>query len=310
MRGRLAQELAEEAARAALSAEDVKRVLERLHEEGVRPLLLKGTALARTHYEAPHLRPSVDVDLLVSQPDVDRAARCFERMGAEWIPHVTGELVMPQFHYVTSAAGYRQTYDVHFRAVNPVAFAGVLSWSVAVDAAVPVPGLGPHAFTVAPHLALILACVHKAAHHQTDRLIWLLDIHLLAERLSPGAGEQVRQLAREWRVTLLVRQGLLDAHAAFRGERAMALAEVMDTDGAAGEEYTAKFLAGAPTGARAVAGELRVLRGRRRLAFLRELMFPTARYMRRRYAHRRWTPLAVLYLERMILRGAGWLRGR
>lgn len=310
MRRKLAQEIADEAARAALMAADVRRVLQRLSEDGVRPLLVKGAALARTHYEAPHLRPSVDVDLLVSEQDVEPARRSFERMGAEWIPHVSGDLIMPQFHYVTTGAGYRQTYDVHYRALNPLAFAGVLPWSLAVEEAVDVPGLGPHARTIASHMALILACAHKAAHHRSDRLIWLLDIHLLAERLSPAAGEELRRLAREWRVSVLTRKGLLDAHAAFRGERARDLAGPLGPDGASGEEHTAKFLGGAPTGARGVVGELRVLRTGRRITFIRELLFPDRRYMRRRYAHRRRTPLAILYLERVVLGCVGWLRRR
>ena len=41
------------------------------------------------------------------------------------------------------------------------------------------------AILLAPVNALVLACIHRLAHHQgRDRLVWLYDIHLLAGRLA------------------------------------------------------------------------------------------------------------------------------
>ena len=38
---------------------------------------------------------------------------------------------------------------------------------------------------LSPVHALLVACIHRVAHHRgTERLIWLLDIHLLASRLE------------------------------------------------------------------------------------------------------------------------------
>ncbi len=42
-------------------------VLDALSADGIRPLLFKGTALAYTLYQAPHLRPRLDTDLFIDR---------------------------------------------------------------------------------------------------------------------------------------------------------------------------------------------------------------------------------------------------
>ncbi len=52
--------------------------------------------------------------------------------------------------------------------------------------------------TPCPVDALLLACVHRAAHHDlSDELLWLYDIHLLAQRFIAGEwGDFVARASR------------------------------------------------------------------------------------------------------------------
>src|SRR6187402_1512724 len=53
----------------ALRHRETRRVLMALSEAGVPTLVLKGAALAYTHYPAPYLRARADTDLLVRPAD-------------------------------------------------------------------------------------------------------------------------------------------------------------------------------------------------------------------------------------------------
>jgi len=81
----VARELASASERAAHQAVRVEMelaaVLSALNREGVRPLLLKGAALARATYPDPALRPMHDLDLLVAPETVDAAHRALCSLG-------------------------------------------------------------------------------------------------------------------------------------------------------------------------------------------------------------------------------------
>ncbi|MDR7460518.1 MAG: nucleotidyltransferase family protein [Armatimonadota bacterium] len=83
--GPVARELASASERAAQRAVRVEMelaaVLSALNREGVRPLLLKGAALARATYPDPALRPMHDLDLLVAPETVNAAHRALCALG-------------------------------------------------------------------------------------------------------------------------------------------------------------------------------------------------------------------------------------
>ena len=77
------------------------------------------------------------------------------------------------------------------------------------------PRLGPHALAPSPPLALLVACLHRTAHHgTTTRLLWLYDIHLLATTLSDRDWHTVVERAELCGLTPVVVAGL--DHAAER----------------------------------------------------------------------------------------------
>src|SRR5512143_3479017 len=71
---------------------DVPRIFEAARAGGVQMLLLKGTALAYTHYPRPHLRPRNDVDLLVRPADLARVGAVLVSAGFERAPEADAGL--------------------------------------------------------------------------------------------------------------------------------------------------------------------------------------------------------------------------
>ena len=64
-----------EAGEELLRGVETRAVLEALTRAGIRPILIKGTPLAYTVYDAPALRPREDTDLLIASADVEMARR-------------------------------------------------------------------------------------------------------------------------------------------------------------------------------------------------------------------------------------------
>ena len=82
---RLREKLENEAARAStldlIGEQELRKVLIRLDEYGIQPLLLKGVPLAYTLYQSPTLRPRGDTDLLIRESDMQRVARILTELG-------------------------------------------------------------------------------------------------------------------------------------------------------------------------------------------------------------------------------------
>src|SRR4051812_21311225 len=68
-------------ARELAAARDMSRLFEAASAAALDVLLLKGTALAYTHYPQPHLRPRNDIDLFVRHTDIGRAETVLSSLG-------------------------------------------------------------------------------------------------------------------------------------------------------------------------------------------------------------------------------------
>ena len=218
VRAALGRELALGAALEALRQRELKEVLDLLASRGVSPLLLKGSALAYTHYGNPEHRPRFDTDLLVGRDDMDAVAEVMARRGYVRPNQVTGELVMHQLDYARKdAQGLWHVYDFHWKLANRQAVADMLSHDELAREAVAVESLGPHARGLGSVHALMLACVHRVAHHASnERLIWIYDIHVLTEALSPAEVAAFAALAVDRSVSAICADGLAAAHRWFR----------------------------------------------------------------------------------------------
>ena len=290
------------AARELAAARDVSRLLEAADGAGLDLLLLKGTALAYTHYQQPHLRPRNDIDLFVRQADIGRAEAVLSALGFARAPEANAELWTAQRHYSKASPAGTSHVDLHWRVVNPQVFAGVLAFDDVWARSVSVASLGPFARTLAPPETLLLACVHRVAHHQ-DRvnLLWLWDVHLVASALSPAGWEQFLAAAAVAQVQGICARGLALAHECF----GTAIPEaVQQARGAARHEPAASFLgAGRRTMDVARADMAALTSWRQKIALVREHLCPPRAYMRVRYPACPAVLLPFAYVHR-IVRGA------
>ncbi len=283
------------------------QLLAAFQEGQLKPLILKGAALACSHYAHPGLRPRSDLDLLVADADHGRAEevlrdRGYARQGVPMGRHVSREstwsLAMPN--------GASVDVDLHWRTNNSPALAKLIGYEEMRAQAVPVPALGLAAFAPCPVHALLFACIHRAGHAHApiyvdgvavpaqDRFIWLYDIHLLASRMPRAELEEAAAIALKRRMTAIMREALELCETRFALVLPTSVKAALD-QGQRREPSAAAFRGGR---LRRMAGDFLATGGvAERLWWLRELVFPSAQYMHAKYpASSSWLP--VLYARR------------
>jgi len=290
-----------------IRAAELRDVLAALAQAGLPVLLLKGAALAYTLYPEPHLRNRCDTDLLLPDRDaVEQAWRVFQTLGYQRPATATaaGELVSSELGcYKTTGSGLIHALDIHWRWSNATLFAGVFTFAELAEAKVPIPALGPHAQGLGSVHALLLACVHRMTHrlqdNDIDRLIWLYDIHLLAEGLTDAQWRQVVTLAEARALCGSCCDGLDSAQRWFGTNRP--------------DEVLNRLRAGTAR-ERFDPGQLRqpwrlewlafcaLPSTRLRLRWIGQRLFPDSDYLREQYGVRHWLGLPWFYGVR-IARG-------
>jgi hypothetical protein len=285
---------------------ELRALVERLHARGVRAVLIKGAQLAYSHYARPDLRPRFDTDLFISADDRRQADDLLLELGYDRRMQSDGDLLTYQAPYVKTRQGaVVHLVDLHWRAVNPQRFGHVLDHAEAAAQAVAIPSL-PHARGLCAEHALLLACVHRVAHHYgSDSLIWLYDLHLLSEAMTRDQWTRFVALADGREVGAICRQGLMLAHACFGTVVPPGLRHVgPDTTGT---DRSALYLE-RQRHVRRVYWDLQALPGwTARLRLVRQHLFPPRQYMRTVYAPASHAPLPVLYAVRALRGARKWM---
>ena len=293
---------------------EIPRVLAALSEAGIAALVLKGSALAYTHYPRSALRPRGDTDLLVPAEAVAQAAGVFATLGYVREPDAHGEAVSGQATWSrTDRAAVRHCVDLHWRASNRRSLARAFDYRELRAGAKGIPALGPDALGLRPAEALLFACAHRAAHVNTptyldddamtggDRLIWLYDIHLLVSRMSPAELGELVELAGARKLKSITLDALRRTTACLATPVPADVLEELARPGPM--EPSARYLTGRR--ARQLFGDFLELEDwPTRLRWLREMSFPDAAYLRRQYPSREDSWLPLLYLRRLV-DGAG-----
>ncbi len=307
----LRSRVAAEAAAAAVRDREAVRVLGSLARGKIQHAVIKGLALAYTVYPQPWMRPRSDTDLLVKEDDLDRLDRVFRDEGYELLPHVRGDLILPQRHFCkTEAVGeFRHNWDVHWRMTSSHVLSDAPPEEEVWEHLRAIDALGSAQAPAAPH-ALMIACIHRLAHHHDDpRLIWLWDIRLLLEAMPAGE------------VNLFAQQAARHPAAAAACGRSLTVARdlcgatippgLMPLLEAATEPSSAAFLwSGSPRRASYLLGELRSMPAGRRLRALRQHVLPSLSSMRERYPGAPGALLPLLYPWRLLTGVPRWLAGR
>ncbi len=289
--------------------QELARLLADLASDGVRGLLLKGAHLAYSHYPQPWLRPRLDTDLLVAAGDRNKTHRLLRALGYHPGTDFSGELVTHQFQYQrTNQYGLTDVIDLHWKIANPHAFADAFTFDELDAESIGLDALGPAAHGVSASHALMIACVHRAAHHDnSDCLIWLYDIHLLARAMTAQNRASVMSLAERKRLRSVSVRGIADARARFGTEVSTDWLELLQGD--ALREPGAEFLRTGRTKADILLSDLQALRSwHQRAKLVQEHLFPPSDYMRRAYGFSSPLFLPVAYVDRAVTGIGKWFR--
>jgi hypothetical protein len=288
---------------------ELRRLVAAFGAAGIPPLLMKGAHLAYACYSRPDLRPRIDTDLLIAPLQREGAHAVLTGLGYGAVPQLASDLIMYQAPYALRRGGaIVHLVDVHWRISNAQRFGSVLAWDELRRDAEPLPSLGPEALGLGRVHALLLACVHRVAHHRdATRLIWSYDIHLLAAGFDGAAWERLVTLSEERGVAAACLRGLDVATGAFGTPVPAAVRERLGA-AAAAEGGLPAYAASGGRHITRVWSDMRAMRswsGAVRLA--RQHLLPPARYMRDVYAPESSAPLPALYVRRAWRGARRWL---
>ena len=300
--------LADAAVLEELQRRELLAVTNALARAGVQTLLLKGAALAYQVYPEPLLRVRDDTDLLIRPTDRDRAAEVLVGLGYDPAAENTADLATAQRHFRHADRGrFAHPIDVHWRVTNPLVFADALpfdrTWSRSVVIRALDPARGPCAVD-----ALLLACLHRLAHHGDESSIhWVYDIHRLAATLTDqGWGEVVEQAAAN-RLSGACLQGLSRSAGAFG---TIIPAGVLARLAAGARPSEQEFVRPHIGPLRMLASDWRTLDSwSGRLRLLGAHVFPERAYMASKYGTRNPILLPLLYAYRALAGLPRWLAG-
>jgi len=284
---------------------ELVQVVRALADAGVPALLLKGSALAYSVYPSPHLRPRVDIDLLVSdEAMMGRCRQVLEPLGYLAADAAVATLIGYQTALQRTTTGGRTHHiDAHWRPSNLAMFEHALPWNELDSAAIALPAIDPAARGLGRMHALVHACLHRIANlpaepgsnSHGDRMVWLYDMDLLARRFAADDFEMLRRIAAARGMAGACRDGLEQAQALFatplpegflRALGDAASAETFDV-GKARLRWYQEWQ------------NLRAVSPRQRLSWAREKLFPSAAYMRQTYPVDGPGSLAWAYLQRL-----------
>ena len=174
----------------------LREVLTALGKAGINSLVFKGSALAQTHYSQTYLRPRDDNDILVAHHHLTALNTILSRLGFQRTVTNQQDLILRQYLYWRrDSNGCLHNLDIHWALNNRQGLGDKLNLTELRIRASPLHGLGEFALAPHPVDAVLIACLHLAAHHAGEiRLIWLYDLHLLIEAMST---EELKRLADE-----------------------------------------------------------------------------------------------------------------
>jgi len=282
---------------------ELKQVLAALTNNGIQPLLMKGTPLAYLLYPNPTLRPRCDTDLLIPIADKEKTIHILTESGYIFPNATSGDFVMHQAACIKKEkTGFMHQLDVHWKISNRPYFANILQYKELIKCAVPVLELGPHAHALALTDALLFACLHRAGHavsNDSNRLIWLYDIHLLCEALKPSELEYFISQAGSLRVSTLCLDALEQTQLRFHTNLPDTALSQLRKSSTQSEPSAHYLQEGRFTQLKCNLKSLPKFTDK--LAYIGEILFPSQNYMLIKYKTRNHLLLPLLYLHRFFL---------
>lgn len=303
LQSRLRRQAINAAAHELAAADAQARLLEALAAENVVPIVLKGAAIAYTHYAEPGLRSRGDLDLLFRRSDLGAAFGVMERLGYRYQrrPGLLGQ----ELGYLPPPASRAYPLDIHWRPTSYLLLANVLDYDEIRKNAI---SITSNALGLCAEHALLHACIHLIKHRASGdalRLLWLHDIRLLAASLDAEATSLFVELIRAKRVSRICAKALDLVHQLFPTPELQMLIGQCAT--IRQNEPSARMLNDAAPDF--LLADLAASSNWRHLgASLQDLLFPPGSWLLRLYGKRRRHWLTLLYPHRLYTGALLYLR--
>jgi hypothetical protein len=274
---------------------DVRAVLAAFEANAIRVLIIKGTGLAYDIYPSPELRPRGDTDFLIAESDLENVRRIMHGRGYT-SPLTSGDTLAIRQQSFTRGG---HVYDVHWDVANSPVVRDALPFEELFARAIPIPRIAPNGLSPSHADALLLACIHRVAHHHDiERLIWLYDIHLLRETMSGHDHARFWRVAAERRVVAICERSIELADAWFASAPHDRARDWLTEDERTRDEPSAAFLDAERTRGGVLTADLKSLSWRGRLQRIRELALPSIGFMRQSFPSAPAATLPALYVWR------------
>lgn len=300
----LGDKLVDRSRRAAASelavAGELRSLLTMFNDQSVSVLLFKGTSLAYNLYPAPYLRVRCDTDMLFpGRDEADRAWSLLEERDYRREQTVGGNSISTQYSARRELPGGASlTLDMHWGLSNQLVVARCFDFAELSSRSIGVPTLHSAARTPSNVDALIIACLHRAAHRPDgiqDRAIWLYDIQLLRDALGDDQRHELVTRCRDKQISAVIDDGLRAACCLFGTGDSDSLQARLSEDPTPARVSIDQF---ASRWQREVTQFLALGGPRERLAHVTDHLFPGTAYVLNKYGKRsRWW-LPILYARR------------
>ncbi len=290
------------------------RLLAELRQNGIKSLILKGTALAYDLYAKPATRARGDTDLLVKREELEQTRLALAKCGFCLAPPCAGrsdDLELQEIWNFASGDGTNHVIDLHWQAMNSMALRQTLVFADCAANKRVLPLLDDNAFTMDRATMLIHASMHRATHitspymvdgvtyYGGDRLIWAYDIHLLAGALSQAEWSAFCETAIRMELAPVCLDGLKFAMSHFDTVVSSGVMERLGQAPASASGPSIYLLELGQAG-RALQ-DLKAVKGlRNKVRFLAQRTLPPANFLRGKYPSMQNFPLAALYVRRII----------
>ena len=277
---------------------EARHAIAALDAGGVQVLVLKGAALAYWLYPDPVQRPRYDLDMLVAGRAA--AGRAIDALGSAGYAAVAdiGLENTPDFEIALkrgSATG-SHVIDLHWHLLNHSVLARGFDFEALWALSIPIPELHPQARGLGRVHALVHALLHRVTNmpsgHQ-DRLIWLYDIHLLAESSSEEDWAFFLQLCRDKHIAAPCRDGLEACVSVLATKLPSEVEDELRRLSVAEPWKFGRLGQGAMDRA-----HLSALPLRQKVSWLRRKLFPSPEFMRHRYGPQGGFGLLHAYIAR------------
>jgi hypothetical protein len=260
-------------------------------------IVIKGTGLAYMYYPQPWLRPRTDVDILIDPENYSLASQALANAGYVKMHAIEGSLINHQASFCKQLSDHKSiTVDLHWRLSNRHSLAHCFSVEELKQTATVITDLNRYATMPDAVNALLIACIHRTGHHhKDDRIMWLYDIHLLAENLDAEQWQQLCDYASKKRISALCNNALLTCKSLFKSDIPESVFRYFEQTSLKSEP-TAQLLSDLPSW-RYLLIDIKTLNWKDRFRFLIQNLFPSIDYMRIQFPNH---PIVVAYLWRFV----------